>query len=73
MDFEPNEHAASGVTAGQARHSSSNVGGVTGQVGHNSSNNNNSIDGCSIWKYKNKLLHQVKKTISVSIHKILES
>ncbi len=37
VDFEPNEHAANGVTAGQARHNSSNVGGVTGQVGHNSS------------------------------------
>ena len=38
VDFEPNEHAADGVTAGQARHNSSNVGGVTaGQVGHNSS------------------------------------
>ena len=38
MDFEPNEHAADGVTAGQARHNSSNVGGVTaGHVGHNSS------------------------------------
>ena len=36
--FEPNEHAADGVTAGQARHNSSNIGGVTaGQVGHNSS------------------------------------
>ena len=46
VDFEPNEHAADGVTAGQARHNSSNVGGVTaGHVGHNSSsdNNNNGI------------------------------
>ena len=46
MDFEPNEHAANGVPAGQAvlggqaRHNSSNVGGVTGQVGHNSSIHN---------------------------------
>ena len=38
MDFEPNEHGADGVTAGQARHNLSNVGGVTaGHVGHNSS------------------------------------
>ena len=37
VDFEPNEHAADGVTAGQARHNSINVGGVTGQVRHNSS------------------------------------
>ena len=37
LDFEPNEHAANGVTAGQARHNSRNVGGVKGQVGHNSS------------------------------------
>ena len=38
VDFETNEHAADGVTAGQARHNSSNVGGVTaGHVGHNSS------------------------------------
>ena len=37
VDFEPNEHAADGVTEGQARHNSSNVGGVTaGHVGHNS-------------------------------------
>ena len=35
VDFEPNEQAADGVTAGQARHNSSNVGGVTaGHVGH---------------------------------------
>ena len=40
-DFEPNEHAADGVTAGQARHNLSNVGGVTaGHVGHNPSSNN---------------------------------
>ena len=38
MDCEPNEHAADVVTAGQARHNSSNVGGVTGQAQHNSSN-----------------------------------
>ena len=39
LDFEPNEHAADGVTAGQARQNSSNVGGVTaGQARHNSSN-----------------------------------
>ena len=38
VDFEPNEHAADGVSAGQARQNSSNVGGVTaGHVGHNSS------------------------------------
>ena len=38
VDFEPNEHAADVVTAGQARQNSSNVGGVTaGHVGHNSS------------------------------------
>ena len=44
MDFEPNEHAADGVTADQARHNSSNVGGVTaGHVGHNSSSSNNNI------------------------------
>ena len=37
MDFGPNEHAADSVTAGQARHNSSNVEGVTaGHVGHNS-------------------------------------
>ena len=41
MDFEPYEHAADGVTAGQAQHNSYNVGGVTaGHVGHNSSFNN---------------------------------
>ena len=41
MDFEPNEHAADGVTAGQAQHNSSNVGGVTaGHVWHNSSTHN---------------------------------
>ena len=41
MDFEPNEHAADGVTAGHARHNSSNVGGVTAaHVGHNSSYSN---------------------------------
>ncbi len=41
VDFEPNEHAADGVTAGQAQHNSSNVGGVTaGHVGHNSSTHN---------------------------------
>ena len=40
MDFEPNEHAADGVTAGQARHNSSSVGDVTaGHVGHNSKYN----------------------------------
>ena len=33
MDFEPNEHVADGVTAGQARHNSSNVGGVTVSLG----------------------------------------
>ena len=34
VDFEPNEHAADGVSAGQARHNSSNGGGVTaGHVG----------------------------------------
>ena len=26
VDFEPNEHVSNGVTAGQARHNSSNVG-----------------------------------------------
>ena len=47
MDFEPNEHAADGVTAGQARHNSSNVGGVTaGHVGHNSS----TFNGISTYK-----------------------
>ena len=48
VDFEPNEHAANGVTAGQARHNSINVGGVTGQVGHNSGMHNRSncmVDG----------------------------
>ena len=38
VNFEPNEHAADGVTAGQARHNSSNVKGVT--AGHNSSCSN---------------------------------
>ena len=38
VDFEHNEHAADGVTAGQARQNSSNVGGVT--AGHNSSGSN---------------------------------
>ena len=33
VDFEPNEHAANGVTAGQARHNSSNVGGVFPNAG----------------------------------------
>ena len=38
VDFEPNDHAADGVTAGQGGHNSSTVGGVTaGQGGHNSS------------------------------------
>ena len=40
MDFEPNEHAADGVTAGQARQNSSNVGGGGGCHGHNSSEPN---------------------------------
>ena len=39
VDFAHNEHAGDCVTAGQARHNSINVGGVTAdQVGHNSSN-----------------------------------
>ena len=42
MDFEPNEHAADDVTAGQARHNSNNVGGVT--AGHNSSKYNQQCD-----------------------------
>ena len=44
VDFKPNEHAAGGVTVGQARRNSSNVGGVTaGHTGHNSSHNNNKL------------------------------
>ena len=50
MDFEPNEHAADGVTAGQARHNSNNVGSVTaGHMGHNSSHNNNELQLCRLY------------------------
>ena len=61
LDFSPT--TVGGVTAGQARHNSSNVGGVTaGQVRHNSSQYNvgNLILVLNRWEVE--LLRMLKRT-----------